>query len=131
MSCSRNLNFIKIYSWIIIKFVYFEKATKFCKFSTVDLTVTTLDKSKVNISQKILAFLEYMNFTLSLLKYHFVLFQQFWVTLPANRHGYVPMAAYVQPPWARHITKLVEISPKPFRHSAGNFKGHMEYAFEL
>ena len=34
-----------------IKFIYSEKATKFCKISTVDLTVTTKDKSKVVISQ--------------------------------------------------------------------------------
>ena len=32
-----------------IKFIYSEKATKFCEISTVDLTVTTQDKSKVVI----------------------------------------------------------------------------------
>ena len=33
------------------------KATKFCKISTVDLTVTTQDKSKVVISQKLFVLL--------------------------------------------------------------------------
>ena len=44
--------------------MYSENATKSSEISTVDLTVTTLDKSKVEISQKIMAFSEYMNFTL-------------------------------------------------------------------
>ena len=33
-----------------LKFIYFEKAIKICEISTVDLTVTTQDKSKVVIS---------------------------------------------------------------------------------
>ena len=28
-------------SWMVLKFIYSEKATKFCKISTVDLTGTT------------------------------------------------------------------------------------------
>ena len=39
----------------MVKFIYSEKATKFCEISTVDLTVTTQDK--------FVAFSEYMNFT--------------------------------------------------------------------
>ena len=45
-----------------LKFVYFEKATKFCKISIVDLTITTLDKSTLEISQKLVTFSEYINF---------------------------------------------------------------------
>ena len=45
--------------------MYSEKATKFCEISTVDLTVTTYDKSMVEISQKFVAFSEYMNFNIS------------------------------------------------------------------
>ena len=45
-----------------IKFIYSEKATKFWEISTVNLTVTTKDKSKVDISQKFLALSEYTNF---------------------------------------------------------------------
>ena len=45
-----------------LKFVYSEKATKFCEISTLLLsTVHTTDKSKVEILQKIVAFSEYMN----------------------------------------------------------------------
>ena len=46
----------------LIKFIYSEKVTKFCEISTVDLTVTTKDKSTVEISQNFVAFSEYMNF---------------------------------------------------------------------
>ena len=48
-----------------LKFIYSEKATKFCELSNVDLTVTTQDKSTVEISQKFMAFSEYMNFTIT------------------------------------------------------------------
>ena len=46
----------------MFKFIYSEKTTKFCKISTVDLTVTTQDKSKAKISQNFVAFSEFMNF---------------------------------------------------------------------
>ena len=45
-----------------MKYIYSEKATKFCKISTVDLTVTTSDKFKVKISQNFVALSECMNF---------------------------------------------------------------------
>ena len=47
----------------LLKFVYFEKATKFCEISTLLLTTVNTDKSKVEISQNCVAFSEYMNFT--------------------------------------------------------------------
>ena len=40
-----------------------EKTKIFCKISNEDMTVTTQDKSKVDISQNFVAFSEYMNFT--------------------------------------------------------------------
>ena len=46
----------------LLKFIYSEKATKFCEIYTVDLTVTKYGKSTVEISQNVVAFLEYMNF---------------------------------------------------------------------
>ena len=46
-----------------VKFIHSEKATKFCEIFTLLLTGTTLDKSKVKISQNCVAFSEYMNFT--------------------------------------------------------------------
>ena len=45
-----------------LKFIYSEKATKLCEIFTLLLTGTTLDKSKVKISQNFVAFSEYMNF---------------------------------------------------------------------
>ena len=46
----------------VVKFIYSEKATQFCENSIEDLTVSTKDKSTVEISKKIVAFLEHMNF---------------------------------------------------------------------
>ena len=45
-----------------LKFIYFEKATKFCEISTVDLSYVVPVKSTVEISQNVVAFSEYMNF---------------------------------------------------------------------
>ena len=47
----------------IVKFMYSENATKFCKISTVDLSYVVPVKSTVEISQNFVAFSEYMNFT--------------------------------------------------------------------
>ena len=46
-----------------LKFIYSEKATKYCEISTLLLSYVLPVKSKVEISQKFLAFSEYMNFT--------------------------------------------------------------------
>ena len=46
----------------VIKFIYSEKATKFCEISNLLLTGTTQDKSEVDISQNFVFFSEYMNF---------------------------------------------------------------------
>ena len=47
----------------LLKFIYSEKATIFCKISTADLSYVVTVKSKVDILQKFVAFSEYMNFT--------------------------------------------------------------------
>ena len=52
---------------MLLKFIYSEKATKFCEIFPLLLTqVTTVHtvKSKGKISQNFVAFSEYMNFTL-------------------------------------------------------------------
>ena len=45
-----------------LKFIYSEKATKFCKIFTLLLSYVVPVKSKVKISQNFVAFSEYMNF---------------------------------------------------------------------
>ena len=50
------------YLTTIIKFIYSEKATKFCEISTLLLSYLVPVKSKVEISQNFVAFSEYMNF---------------------------------------------------------------------
>ena len=65
----RNIRgfFIFSYLWLsVLKFIYSEKATKFCEFFTLLLTGTTWDKSKVKISQNFVAFSEYMNFSVKM-----------------------------------------------------------------
>ena len=44
-----------------LKFIYSEKAAKFCETSTLLLSYVVTDKSKVEISQNVVAFSEYMN----------------------------------------------------------------------
>ena len=46
-----------------LKFIYSEKATKFCEIFTLLLSYVMLVKSKLKISQNLAAFSEYMNFT--------------------------------------------------------------------
>ena len=55
----------QFFLWIgptYLKFIYSEKATKFCEIFTLLLTVCTVVKSKVKILQNFVAFSEYMNF---------------------------------------------------------------------
>ena len=47
----------------LVKFIYSEKAKFFCEISTLDLTVCTEVKIKVEISQNFVAFSESTNFT--------------------------------------------------------------------
>ena len=45
------------------KFIYSEKATKFCEISTVDLSYVVPVKFMVEIPQNYVVFSEYINFT--------------------------------------------------------------------
>ena len=62
-----TINFCSnFFYWLVerelIKFIYFEKATKFCEISTVDLSYVVQVKSTVEILQSFVAFSEYINF---------------------------------------------------------------------
>ena len=48
---------------LVLKFIYSEKATKFCEIFTLLLSYLVPVKSKVTISQNFVAFSEYLNFT--------------------------------------------------------------------
>ena len=56
--------------------MYFEKATKVCEISTVDLSYVVPVKSTVEILQNFVAFLEYMNFNEEKLRQE--VFMRFW-----------------------------------------------------
>ena len=65
MCIEMEILFLKLFSQILpqqLKFIYSEKATKFCEIFTFLLSLYTVDKSKVKISQNIVALSEYMNF---------------------------------------------------------------------
>ena len=47
----------------LIKFIYSEKATKFCKILTLLFSYVVPVKNKVKVWQNFVAFSEYMNFT--------------------------------------------------------------------
>ena len=53
---------LKIFQTSYIKFIYSEKATKFCKIFTLLSSYVVPVKSKVNISQNFVAFSEYVSF---------------------------------------------------------------------
>ena len=59
---SRSIKIISYSYENIVKFIYSEKVTNFCEIFALLLTGTTLDKSKVKISQNLVAFSKYMNF---------------------------------------------------------------------
>ena len=46
----------------LLKFIYSEKATKFCEIFALVLSYVVPVKSKVKISQNFVVFSEYMNF---------------------------------------------------------------------
>ena len=48
----------------VIKFIYYERATKFDEISTVDLSYVVTVESAVEISQNVVVYSEYMNFIL-------------------------------------------------------------------
>ena len=61
-----------------VKFIYSEKATKFCEISTLFLSRVVPVKSKVDIAQNCVPFSEYKNFktvylrSLKLIRWHFI-----------------------------------------------------------
>ena len=59
---SRNCHDSYLKSTDLLKFIYSEKAIKYCKISIIDLTVTTQDKSTLEISQNFVSLSECMNF---------------------------------------------------------------------
>ena len=59
---SRKKRKIWIVLYCFLKFIYSEKATKFCEISTSLLSTVHTDKSKVEISQNFVSFSECMNF---------------------------------------------------------------------
>ena len=59
---------------MLVKFIYSEKATKFCEIFPLLFTVCTVVKSKRKISQNFVAFSEYMNFINVRLLYKIIIF---------------------------------------------------------
>ena len=64
-----RINVLWLYS---LKFIYSEKATKFCEISTIDLSYVVPVKSTVEISQNFVVFSEYMNFKCLVINLHMI-----------------------------------------------------------
>ena len=62
MNSTNNVTQITASQKFRLKFIYSEKATKFCEIFTLLLTTVHTDKSKVKILQNFVVFSEYMNF---------------------------------------------------------------------
>ena len=62
---------------LVLKFVFYEKATNFCEISTLRLSTVHTDKIKVEILQNFVAFSEYMNF--QKLNFFFLKSIQIWI----------------------------------------------------
>ena len=58
----KDIDLDGVLSFWALKFVYSEKAKKFCEIFTLLLSTVNTDKRKVEISQNFVAFSEYMNF---------------------------------------------------------------------
>ena len=65
----------------VLKFMYSEEATKFFKISTLLFSVCTVDKSKLEISQNLVAFSEYMNFRKTTLEDEMFGIGYFWLEI--------------------------------------------------
>ena len=68
----------------LLKFLYSEKATKFCKISCLLLSYVVPVKSKVDISQNFVAFSEYMSFMKKVCALSFVFLLQRIMELAEN-----------------------------------------------
>ena len=98
-----------------LKFVYSEKAPKFCEIFTLPLSYVVPVKSKVNILQNFVAFSEYMNFNLTLQFFQFD-------KVPIGRnvseaHLFLPVGSNLQkqslPVWKRLLSTIFKVqSPK-------------------
>ena len=52
-------------SFLLVKIIYAEKATKFCEISTIDFSYVVPVKLTAEILQNFVAFSEYMNFIIT------------------------------------------------------------------
>ena len=66
-SCTQFCNLLS-FAFLQLKFIYSKKATKFCEIFTLLLSYVVPVKSKVEILQNFVAFLEYMNFNIGYTK---------------------------------------------------------------
>ena len=88
---------------LIIKFIYIEKATQFCEIFILLLTVCTVVKSKVKISQNFVAFSEYMNFRM--MKGTF-LFSGNWKLARIELSGHIRESFRRHPLWNQWVKKF-------------------------
>jgi hypothetical protein len=65
VACANQLTRVQMI--VVLKFIYSEKAPKFCEIFTIELSYVVPVKSTVEILQIFVAFSEYMNFGIVLI----------------------------------------------------------------
>ena len=79
---------------MVLKFIYSEKATKFCKIFTLLLSDVVPVKRKVKISQNFVTFLEYLNFNAGSIK-HLIFGRTRWIIICLEKKWPVPLELLV------------------------------------
>ena len=91
----------RVHKKCVLKFIYSEKATKFCEISTLLLSVCTVDKSKVKISQNFVAFSEHTNL---------LQVSQLWNSIKIRNMEHVQFIKYT---WNRENTNAISKNASP------------------
>ena len=85
---------------LFFRFIYSEKATKFCEIFTLLLSYVVPVKSKVKILQNFVAFSEYMNFTFGHFQnWLFFIIDPSQILTPQKKSTYMYNCIWVYPIW--------------------------------
>ena len=105
----------------VVKFIYSEKATKFCEISTLLLSYVVPVKSKVKISQNFVAFSEYVNFT--------KLYPNFYMEWMKNRSNIFEAVEIRIPIWSLFLDQFCSLISMPLRCYLS--MGYQTYVFDV
>ena len=117
-----SLILFEIICTVVIKFIYSEKATKFCEIFTLLLPYVVPVKSKAKILQNFVAFSEYMNFNNSTIQIQ--RYRQNWNSSNVRHQMMIlitPIVSIVKIKWLFKPKKSQEIGIKFTSTDCSNF----------